>query len=103
MVEECLRILHTGEMLVKLNDTNIVLVPKKDNPETMGVPHPIALCNVLYKIVAKTLANGLKSVLHSVVFETQSAFLRGHLITNNILIASEVLHFLKKRVKGNME
>lgn len=46
-----------------LNDTNIVLIPKCDNPRSMKYLRPISLCNVFYKIVAKMLANRLKKVI----------------------------------------
>lgn len=48
----------------------------------------IALCNVVYKIMAKIVANRMKSMLKNIVSNSQSAFLLVKLIINNILIAS---------------
>ena len=62
----------------------------------MDMP-PIALCNVLFKIVAKMLSNRIKAILGSVVSESQSAFMSGQAITDNILISSEIMHFLKRK------
>lgn len=87
-------------MPVDLSSTHIVLVPKKDYPESMGDLWPIVLCNLLYKIITKTLANRLKRVLLGVVLEEQSAFISGRLIIDNILTVSEVLHYLKRKRQG---
>lgn len=50
--------------------------------------HPISLCNVSYKIVAKVLALRLMKALPHVVDEVQSAFVKGRLIIDNIITTS---------------
>lgn len=56
-----------------------------------------------YKILSKVLANGLKKVLPSVISETQSVFLPGRLLTDNIMILFEVMHYLKRKTMGKDE
>lgn len=52
-----------------VNDTTLVLIPKKYNVEEVKDLCPIVLCNVLYKIVAKALANRLQKILSGIISE----------------------------------
>lgn len=73
---ECFKDWLQGNCIpVELNNTNIVLIPKKDNARFLKDLQPIALCNVLYKIMVKVLANRLKEVLPGLISEKQSAFM----------------------------
>ena len=54
----------------------------------------------MYKIAAKCIANGLRIFLDDIIGGEQSAFIPGRLITDNILIAYESVHEMRKRRKG---
>ncbi|GAU27412.1 hypothetical protein TSUD_356480 [Trifolium subterraneum] len=92
--------LQRGYFPSSLNETNICLIPKCDRPLSMKEFRPISLCNVLYKVVSKLLANRLKQVIDKCIYEEQSAFVDGRSITDNAFIAIEIIHALKRKSRG---
>jgi hypothetical protein len=84
----------------EINETFIALIPKIKNPTHVSELRPISLCNVIYKLIAKVLANRLKKILGEIISPNQSAFIPGRLITDNIIIAFEALHTMDTRLKG---
>lgn len=82
-----------------VNDTAVVLIPKINNPEHLNI-RPVSLCNVIYKIVSKCLVNRLRPVMSDLIDDTQSAFVPGRMITNNVMIVFECIHTLQRSKDG---
>lgn len=85
---------ENGLMPPGVNETSIVIIPKKDTPEELKDFRPISLCNVIYKVVSKCLVNRLRPMLQDIISPNQSAFVPGRMITDNALIAFECIHAL---------
>ena len=95
-----LSVLNLGTIPPKINHTFESLIPKTKSPKTAKDFQPISLCNVIYKLISKTIANRLKKCLPKLVSESQSTFPSNCLITDNILVAFETLHHLKNKRTG---
>jgi hypothetical protein len=58
---------------------------------------PISLCNIIYKIISKLLANRLKPLLNNIISPFQTAFVSNCHIQDNSILAHEMLHILKSK------
>lgn len=63
---------------------------------------PISLCNILYKIISKVLANRLKPILPKIISKEKSAFVEDRSILDNVLLASKVIHHMRSKRKGKV-
>ena len=98
VTQSVLHFLNSACLPENLNHTFITLIPKKNSPEYASDFRPISLCNVLYKIFSKVLANKIKKILPKIISEHQSAFTKSKLISDNILVDFESLHSMQKHV-----
>lgn len=100
LFHQCCQWLDTGSFPPTLNATTIALIPKGESQTSMKDWRPIALFNVIYKVVAKVLANRLKVVLNKCISDSQSAFVAGRSVLDNAMAAIEIIHYMKSKVKG---
>ncbi|KAK4407708.1 hypothetical protein Sango_0351800 [Sesamum angolense] len=70
-----LNLLNSHVMPLTLNVTNLILIPKCKHPEHLSEFRPISLCNVVYKIASKAIANRIKPIIDKIISLSQSAFI----------------------------
>ena len=88
--EAIIQFFTTNELLPAFNSTIVALVPKCKNPNCIRDYRPISCCTMVYKCITKILANKIKKYLLVVIGRSQSAFIQGRSITDNIFMAQEL-------------
>ncbi|KAL0293586.1 UNVERIFIED_CONTAM: hypothetical protein Sangu_3235000 [Sesamum angustifolium] len=81
----------TGQLLKQVNTTVLALIPKVNLPSYVSDYRPISCCNVLYKVITKVIVQRMQPVLHLLIDHSQTAFVPGRSIADNILLAQELL------------
>ena len=76
----------------EINQTYISLIPKKMQPMCPQDFRPISLCNVIYEVIAKSLADRLKPHLPGFIDNAQAAFIKNRHISCNIVLTQEIIH-----------
>jgi hypothetical protein len=97
LIAEVLQALNSAKISEGWNDIVIVLIPKNEDLKKVTEYRPISLRNVIYKVFRKLLATRLKGILPEIIGEQQSAFVPRRMITDNILIAYECVHTIKRK------
>lgn len=97
---EVLSILNGEGMIPSLNSTFSALIAKKCTAKSVVDFSTIILYNVLYKLVSKVLTNRFKPIMHTVISSNQSDFIPGKLISDNLMVAHELLHTMRQQKKG---
>lgn len=85
-----------------LNSTFIALIPKSEHSEEPQGFMPIALCNVIYKILSIIMVNRLKLILSGLVSLEKTKFFKGRQILDDIVTDQEAIHSLKSLISKGM-
>jgi Reverse transcriptase (RNA-dependent DNA polymerase) len=87
--------------LSKINHTIITLIPKTSDANTIQQYRPISLINCSCKVISKLLANRLTPIMDQLIDHSQTTFIKGRSIFDNIISAQEILFQVRKnKTKG---
>ncbi|XP_020269403.1 uncharacterized protein LOC109844697 [Asparagus officinalis] len=101
MIKVVQEFFSSGKLLGSLNTTTITLIPKVLNPSSPSEFRPISCCNCVYKVISKVITARIQKVTGYLVNDAQCAFVKGRIISNNILLAHELVkHYDFSRVSG---
>jgi hypothetical protein len=94
---------ENNHLLKEQNHTFIALIPKKLGASTVHQFRPISLCNIIYKIISKIMANRFKGLLHHFISLFQSAFVPSRNIQDNTIMVHELFNSINsKRGRGGL-
>ena len=95
IIEAILAVFHSKRIPNYLNQTLVVVIPKREGPKTLSYFRPISLCSTIYKVISKITVNRIRPHMHHLISPLQAAFIPGRKGLDNI-IAQEVLHTMEK-------
>ncbi|CAL1400664.1 unnamed protein product [Linum trigynum] len=96
-IKAIMEFFDTGTLRREVNCTILTLIPKVPNAGFIKYFRPISCCNFIYKCISKILVNRLKEVLPQLISSNQTASIKGRLITDNIILAHEMVKWYKRK------
>lgn len=96
ILSEVKNFFQTGVMKRQIGRSNLVLILKTDEANMVTQFRPISVCNILYKVISKVLSTRMKPLIDSLISISQSAFIPGREISDNIILFREILHSFKQ-------
>lgn len=94
---------RTGHIPGSVSRSNLILVPKSDEPVKVMDYRPISVCNTIYKIISKVLALRIRPIIPHLISNTQAAFIPEREITENTILFREILHSFNSSSYANYE
>jgi hypothetical protein len=89
---------HAGRLPIhRLNFGIITLLPKITDAARIQQYRPICLLNVSFKIFTKVLNNRILKVIDKLIGPTQTTFIPGRYIMEEVVLLHETIHELHKR------
>lgn len=73
------------------NSAILSLVPKFHGAASIKDYRPISCLNTIYKTISRMLVKRLKPILSSLIVPNQTAFVKGRLLVENTILASELV------------
>jgi hypothetical protein len=92
----------SGRINGSINSTFIAMIPKRNKKNNFGDYRTISLCNLVYKVISKVIANRIKPVLSRFLLEEQLGFLGGRQIQDIIGTTHECIHSIKKKKQKSL-
>lgn len=80
----------------QVNATVISLIPKVSGADKLSDFRPISLCNTVYKVISKIIASRLQDLTPDIVQRNQVGFVKGRILSENVLLASELVSDFNK-------
>jgi hypothetical protein len=100
--QDIIRVVHqfcclNQQELNFLNQSLVVLIPKKEEPKFVSDFRPISLTHSFAKIITNLLANRLARQLNDLISINQTAFIKKKCIHDNFIYVQEVIKDLHKK------
>ncbi|WOL04215.1 hypothetical protein Cni_G12936 [Canna indica] len=96
VIKEVNSVFKNNIMPAGWNNTKLVMIPKHEKSRKIQEFRPIAVCNTIYKIVAKIIANRIRSVLDKIISKEQMAFVPKRHIQDNVLVVTKMVNSFYK-------
>lgn len=103
VTKEVMLFFQTGIMKPVIAHSNLILIPKIDAPLRVTDFRPISVCNLLYKVISKLIARRMQPLMANMIANTQTAFIPGREISENVILLREIIHSFKRPFNNDQQ